>query len=313
MKRRDLADLTEIKRYTGAGGKPMVLYDDGEFVVVWEEKSPPQSGPVTANASHDLPGSRFNPMESTIGDLVDVDRKVAASQELPNPPQPATGVGDLAGQKLHDWQEPLAGKSGVGDLVGQPVRAATGATAWDTADTPDDCFAIVPDAARGPRGNKSLRKLPLVSVERKQFDPVIVRNALTAFKDADLLLSGTGVAKDDALRKICSAARELGIDSPLCMGMDWSRSVNVSPVLRAASATSRFDPMQPTVGDLVGSKAVDAAASAPPVVRRIDGRFDPMQPTVGDLSVRGHTSMRTVNIEPGDITVHPRRVRMCSR
>jgi len=52
---------------------------------------------------------------------------------------------------------------------------------------------------------------------------------------------------------------------------------------------SSFDPMRPTVGDLVGSKAVEAGASAPPVVRRIDGRFDPMQPTVGDL-VQGHTS-----------------------
>ena len=79
------------------------------------------------------------------------------------------------------------------------------------------------------------------------------------------------------------------------------------------NSTGHFDAMKPTVGDLVGIETVDVAASAPPVVRRIDGRFDPMQPTVGDLSVRGHTSMRTVNIEPGDITVHPRRVRMCSR
>jgi len=53
--------------------------------------------------------------------------------------------------------------------------------------------------------------------------------------------------------------------------------------------TRHFDPMRPTVGDLVDIKTVEAAASAPPVVRRIDGRFDPTQPTVGDL-VQGHTS-----------------------
>lgn len=79
---------------------------------------------------------------------------------------------------------------------------------------------------------------------------------------------------------------------------------------------SSFDPMRPTVGDLVGIKAVEAAASCPPVVRRIDGRFDPTQPTVGDLvtkTLHGHTSLRTISIEPGDIAVHPSRVKGCSR
>lgn len=55
---------------------------------------------------------------------------------------------------------------------------------------------------------------------------------------------------------------------------------------------SSFDPMRPTVGDLVGSETVDVAASAP-VVRRTDGSFDPLQPTVGDLvttTLPGHTS-----------------------
>jgi len=211
----------------------------------------------------------------------------------------------------------------VGDLVGKKTSAlqdvkVRGATAFDTADAPDDCFAIVPEAARGPRGDKSLRKLPLVSVERKQFDPVIVRNALTAFKkDADSLLSGTGIAKNDALGKICSAARELGIDSPLCTGMEWSGMVNVPPGRAVASAFNHFfDPMQYTVGDLVGKKPVEAAASEPPVIRRIDGTFDPMQSTVGDLvtkTLRDHTSGRTISIEPGDITLHPQRIRMCSR
>ena len=60
-------------------------------------------------------------------------------------------------------------------------------------------------------------------------------------------------------------------------------------LVQAMVSSKPFDPMRPTVGDLVGIKAVDVAASAPPVVRRIDGRFDPLQVTVGDL-VQGHTS-----------------------
>lgn len=87
-------------------------------------------------------------------------------------------------------------------------------------------------------------------------------------------------------------------------------------VVQAMVSSKPFDPMLPTIGDLVGTKAVDVTASAPPAVRRIDGRFDPMQPTVGDLvtkTARGHPSLRTITAEPGDITVHPRRIRMCSR
>ena len=56
------------------------------------------------------------------------------------------------------------------------------------------------------------------------------------------------------------------------------------------NSTARFDPMRPTIGDLVGINAVEAAASEPPVTRRIDGAFDPMQATIGDLTVRDHTS-----------------------
>lgn len=110
----------EIKHYTGAGGKKMVLVDDGHAVVVMEGTVLEN---VTANALHSSAGSRFNSLQPTVGDLVDVNPKVAASQEPSNPPQPATGVGDLVGQKPYDWQEPLAGKSGVGDLVGQPLGA----------------------------------------------------------------------------------------------------------------------------------------------------------------------------------------------
>ena len=183
----------EIKHYTGAGGKKMVLVDDGHAVVVMEE---PVMENVTANTSRGSAGSRFDPMKPTVGDLVGIDRKVAA-QELLNPVR--TCSPDSECSKLH---------------------------------------------------------------------------------------------------------ASLGVQ---CLGM-CKVIASLNP-----NSTGHFNAMKPTVGDLVGIETVDVAAIAPPVVRRIDGRFDPMQPTVGDLSVRGHTSMRTVNIEPGDITVHPRRVRMCSR
>jgi hypothetical protein len=140
----------------------MVLYDDGEFVVVWEEKSPPQSGPVTATASHNSAGSRFNSMQSTVGDLTGL--KIGVS---PNPVQPAKGVGDLIGQPLGAYKPPIT--------------------------------------------------------------------------------------------------------------------------------------------------TVEATANSPPVTHRINGKLDLSQPTVGDLSVRGHTSMGTISIEPSDITLHPRTIRMCSR
>jgi hypothetical protein len=247
------------ERFTTVEGKAAVVADD------------PQSDYIIIVPDDGLP------VEHTLGDLEVKARQIIASL-APTPPlrrfnpMQAT-VGDLVGKKLSAWQN---------------VKVH-GATAFDTVDAPDDCFAIVPEAARGPRGDKSLRKLPLVSVERKQFDPVMVRNALTAFKkDADSLLSGTGIAKNDALGKICSAARELGIDNPLCAGMEWSQRVNVPPGRAVASAFSRFDPMQYTVGDLVGKKPVEAAASGPSVVR-IDGKLDLSQPTVGDL-VQGHTS-----------------------
>jgi hypothetical protein len=218
-----------------------------------------------------------------------------------NPMQPT--IGDLVGKKSSAWQD-------------IKVR---GATAFDTADAPDDCFAVVPDAARGPRGNKSLRRLPLVSVEKKQFDADIVRNALTVFKDgAEEILSGTGVAKNDALGKICSAARELGIDHPLCVGMEWSRRVNVPPGRAVTSAFSHFfDPMQATIGDLVGKNIDDSRmqinAGSPPSIRRVNGRLDLSQPTVGDLAARTTIRGHGIRVEPDDFLVHPSRVKEVSR
>jgi hypothetical protein len=96
----------------------------------------------------------------------------------------------------------------------------------------------------------------------------------------------------------------------LC-GFSGASAATVSP-----NGAARFDPMQPTIGDLVGTKTVEAAASSPPAVRRIDGRLDLTQPTVGDLvtkTLRGHTSGRTVSAAPDDFLVHPSRVKEVSR
>jgi len=185
----------EIKHYIGAGGKKMVLVDDGHAVVVMEE---PVMESVTTSTSHGLPGSRFNPMQPTIGDLVGV--KLGASQELCPHDSPCS--------KLH---------------------------------------------------------------------------------------------------------ASLGVQ---CLGM-CKVIASLNP-----NSTGHFDAMKPTVGDLVGIETVDVAASAPPVVRRIDGRFDPMQPTVGDLvdlDRNGNPRRPTVSaryiagIESDDFVMHPRKIRMCSR
>ena len=96
------------------------------------------------------------------------------------------------------------------------------------------------------------------------------------------------------------------------MGLQCSGLCKVIASLNQNGA-GHFDPMQPTVGDLVGSKTFEAAASSPPVTRRINGKLDLSQPTVGDLSVRGHTSLRPISIGPGDITMHPSRIREVSR
>ena len=84
-------------------------------------------------------------------------------------------------------------------------------------------------------------------------------------------------------------------------------------VVQAMISSKAFDPMQPTIGDLVGSKTVEAAVNSPPVTHRINGKLDLSQPTVGDLSVRGHTSGRTISAESDDFLVHPSRVKEVSR
>lgn len=78
-----------------------------------------------------------------------------------------------------------------------------GAEAWDTADAPDKFFAYVPEG-----GNPSERKLPLASVEKKDYDEAIVQNALARFPQTDLPAS----AKAEVLAKIQRIARQLGIE-----------------------------------------------------------------------------------------------------
>jgi len=92
--------------------------------------------------------------------------------------------------------------------IGETKMSETysGANAWDTVDAPDKFFAYV------PAGPKSERKLPLASVEKKDYDVAIVRNALARFKQTHL----PDNVKASVLSKICRVASQLGIDSDLC-------------------------------------------------------------------------------------------------
>jgi hypothetical protein len=89
-----------------------------------------------------------------------------------------------------------------------------GASAWDTADAPDKFFAYVPAEASGPDGKKSLRKIPLASVEKKDLDPDIVRNAVARLPQADIPSGDLA----DVRAKIRSAAHSLGLELPSLEG-----------------------------------------------------------------------------------------------
>ena len=95
----------------------------------------------------------------------------------------------------------------------QPTVALQAADAWNTADAPDKFFAIVPDEAKGPNGKKSLRKIPLASVQKKDLDEAIIRDALSRLPQTDL---PAGFTKDEVLGKICAAAGSLKLDLPSC-------------------------------------------------------------------------------------------------
>ena len=110
----------------------MVLVHDHDRGTVVVMPEPLEN--VTANAPHGSkqighatvdgkPMTIFSDGDGTVVVLSEEPAKVAASQ-VSNPLQPEP-VGDLVGQKLHDWQEPPIGKNvvGVGDLIGQPLGA----------------------------------------------------------------------------------------------------------------------------------------------------------------------------------------------
>ncbi len=92
----------------------------------------------------------------------------------------------------------------------QPTTVLQAADAWNTADAPDKFFAFVPEEAKGPDGKKSLRKLPLASVQKKDLDEAIVRDALSRLPQTE------GVDQAECHSKICAAAAHLGLDLPSC-------------------------------------------------------------------------------------------------
>jgi hypothetical protein len=100
--------------------------------------------------------------------------------------------------------------TGGGILENSINALAQAADAWSTADAPDKFFAYVPESAKGPDGNKSERKLPLASVQKKGLDEAIIKNALARLPQTE------GVDKAAAKAKICSAANSLGLDLPSC-------------------------------------------------------------------------------------------------
>jgi len=73
-----------------------------------------------------------------------------------------------------------------------------GAQAWDTKDAPDKFFALI--LADGTR------KLPLASVEKKDFDVAIVHAAMARWNQTD---GRTPASK----AKICHVAKQLGVDT----------------------------------------------------------------------------------------------------
>jgi hypothetical protein len=79
------------------------------------------------------------------------------------------------------------------------------------ASFPDECFAYIPDEAKGPNGSKSLRSLPYKNADGS-VDEGHLRNALTRFNQTDV----PSDKKAEVLSKLCSAAKKAGIDSDFC-------------------------------------------------------------------------------------------------
>jgi hypothetical protein len=100
-----------------------------------------------------------------------------------------------------------------GGIVEKNTTVLQAADAWNTADAPDKFFAIVPDEAKGPNGQKSLRKIPLASVQKEDLDGAIIRDAVSRLPQTKI---PQGFREQEVLQKICAAAHSLGLDLPSC-------------------------------------------------------------------------------------------------
>jgi hypothetical protein len=104
-------------------------------------------------------------------------------------------------------------------LVKEALKEAGVAEAeWDTEyinDLPDDCFAYIePGGEKDEQGKttpRSLRHLPYKNAEGN-LDADHVRNALARLDQTEI----SAEAKAQALKKLCAAAGELGIESAVC-------------------------------------------------------------------------------------------------
>jgi hypothetical protein len=138
--------------------------------------------------------------------------------------QDVAGYSTKSGNPTEKKSEDTSG--GVFVKISNPFAQA--ADAWNTADAPDKFFAIVPDSAKGPDGKKSDRKLPLASVQKKDYDEAIIKDALARLPQTDF--AGTGSSMAAAKAKICAAAQSLSLDLPSCQqGQGEAQGENKMP------------------------------------------------------------------------------------
>jgi hypothetical protein len=136
---------------------------------------------------------------------------------LPNQSQGSTGAetdgGSYSPERAgKDTRQENRGSTG-GGIVENNENVLQAADAWNTADAPDKFFAIVPDEAKGPNGKKSLRKIPLASIQKKDLDEAIIRDAVSRLPQTQL---PSGFSHGEVLGTICGAAKKLGLDLPSC-------------------------------------------------------------------------------------------------
>ncbi|MGD0175813.1 MAG: hypothetical protein ABSC50_03190 [Candidatus Bathyarchaeia archaeon] len=137
--------------------------------------------------------------EPTVPPLALSSHTVVSDGEMnpmgPSPsPNQTQGSREKMGQKMEGGNEMKTTQASFGD-----------------ASFPDECFAYVPDEAKGPNGSKSLRSLPYKNADGS-VDPGHLRNALARFNQTDI----PSDKKSEVLSKLCSAAKKAGIDSDFC-------------------------------------------------------------------------------------------------